>query len=86
MHIMRPLPEKETKMDKRYVTKYAVKTIVMFAAGDVISKALAANVPATQKLRANDAIGAVGGYVLSEKLAPTTDKLVDDFFDKRQAR
>lgn len=69
-------------MNKRVFTKFLAKTIVASAAGKAITKALLRSIPATERYNIAEISGAVGGWYISEKLEPTTDDLVDKFFDK----
>lgn len=74
-----------SELDKRKLAKYAAKTIVMGAASKAITKVLLAAIPQLNDTVA-DILGAVGGYVTSEKLEPQTDQLVDNAFDHFEAK
>lgn len=78
--------ERKRSMNKRLIVKYAAKTIVMSVAGSTITKTLIAAFPQSERYNIAEITGAIGGFVIGEKLEPTTDKLVDDFFDKREAK
>lgn len=73
-------------MSTRTLLKYVAKTIVMSTAGSIITKTLIAAIPQTERYNIADIAGAIGGFYAGEKLEPTTDKIVDDFFDKREAK
>lgn len=73
-------------LTKRTITKYAAKAVVMSVAGSAITKALLAAIPATSNYKIAEISGAVGGWVVSEKLEPHTDQLVDDFYDTVEAK
>lgn len=75
-----------SSFDKRKITKMVAKTVVMSAAGTAITKTLLATIPATKKLNAAEIIGAIGAWVVAEELEPHTDALVDDFYDRREAK
>lgn len=73
-------------MDKRTLAKVAAKLIVGTAAGNFITKTLQANAPATQNFKVAEMTGTLGGFVVSEKLEPHTNKLVDDLFNKYETK
>lgn len=72
-------------MDKRAITKWAVKMVVCTVIGSLITTTLETKLPATRKLHVADMTGALVGKIGGEKLETYTDKLVDDFFDRRAA-
>lgn len=73
-------------MNKRQIAKFAVKTVVQTIAGSAITKAVLAAIPASEQYHAAEIVGAVGGYVVGEELQPYTDKLVDNYADRLEAR
>lgn len=73
-------------MDKHSIAKTAVKIIVGTTVGSFVTKALLANVPATQRLKTAEMAGALTGAVVADKLTPVTDQFVDDMFARLAAR
>lgn len=73
-------------MDKRTISKYAVKIVVGTTVGSIVTRALIANAPKTEKLKVADMTGAVAGYVAQEQLSAYTDIWVDDFWNRIEAR
>lgn len=73
-------------MDKRQLAKTAAKIVVGTTVGSFVTKALIANIPPTEKLKAAEMTGLLVGAVTADKLQPFTDKIVDDFFDRREAK
>jgi len=72
-------------MDYRRITKIVAQVVVSTAIGAAIAKTTAANVPATQKFKLAEMVGGIGSMILSEKLQPYLDNMIDDFFDRREA-
>lgn len=70
-------------MNKREIAKTLVTTIVASVIGGVITKSLEATAPSTQKFKISAIAGSFGGWVVAEELTGRTDKMVDDFLDKR---
>lgn len=73
-------------MDKRQITKTAAKIVVGTTVGSFVTKALIANIPPSEKLKTAEMTGVLVGAVTADKLQPHTDKIVDDFFDRRNAK
>lgn len=73
-------------MDKRKIVKMIAQTVVTTAIGSAITKTLSTKVPPTQKLKMAEMSGTFGGWLIGEKLQPRIDKVIDDFFDRREAR
>jgi hypothetical protein len=72
-------------MTKRQIAKLAANIVVGTAIGSFVTKAILANAPATEKFKTAEMTGMLVGSVAASKLRPTTDKLVDDWFDRRTA-
>jgi hypothetical protein len=73
-------------MDKRDVGKAVVKVLVSTAVSSLTTKVLLTNIPATAKFKAADMAGMFAGWYVIEKYELQLDKIVDDFFDKRENR
>jgi hypothetical protein len=73
-------------MDTRHIAKIAAKIVVGTTVGSFVTKALIANIPQTEKLKTAEMTGLLVGAVTADKLQPFTDKLVDDYFDRRNAK
>lgn len=74
------------EFNKRNFTALVVRTVIQFAAADIIADALAKTAPKSEKLRMNEAAGQVGGYLVANAAGKHTDKLVDKAWDKIDAR
>ncbi len=72
------------KIDKRKLTKFVVNTTVISASTRLIVKTVHAIAPSTEDNLLVDIGAAVAGWYVGEKSEPITDKVVDDFFDKRE--
>jgi len=79
-------PERTIFMDKRTLSKYAAKLVVGTTVGSLVTKALIANAPKTEKYKVAEMTGAMAGYVAQEQMAPLTDAWVDDFWNRREAK
>ena len=73
-------------MNTRDFTKVVVQTVVSSTAAAAIANGLVVAVPKTKRFKIAEAAGAVGGWAISEEAKPYTDKLVDNLFDRREAR
>jgi putative Mn2+ efflux pump MntP len=75
-----------TEINKRTVTKFVVKSVVTVAVGSMITTTLSTRIPVSERFSVAEITGSVGGWMVANKLQPQTDKLVDDFYDKREAK
>jgi hypothetical protein len=73
-------------LNKRSITKTIAKTVTECAAAFLITRTLSKNVPASNRLKIASMAGSVGGWAIGAKLAPHIDRVVDEFFDRREAR
>jgi hypothetical protein len=71
-------------MNKRQIAKTFASIVVATVVGSFVTKSLIANAPVTEKLHAADMTGMLAGAVASNKLQPQTDKIVDNFFNRRE--
>lgn len=72
--------------DKRTVSKQVARLLVMLNVSSYVSNQLAERVPETKKAHANEVAGFVAGSVTVTKLGPTIDVMVDDFWNRREAK
>lgn len=73
-------------INKRTVSKFVLRALVASAAGGVVTKSLITVIPATDNYDIAEITGAVVGFIVSGNLTPQIDKLVDDFYDKREMK
>lgn len=73
-------------MNKRVITKFVAKLVVSTAVGSLVTKASATLVPVTQNYKIAEMSGAVAGWYVGEKLEPSLNLMVDNFYNKREAK
>jgi outer membrane lipoprotein SlyB len=70
-------------MDKPNLAKQTIKYVVGTFAGAFVKDTLENSIPATQKMHIAGIAGFMAGVVISEKLEPRINKIVDNFFATR---
>lgn len=73
-------------MDKRTVTKIAAKIVATHVLGTVITNALLANAPKTEKYKVAEIGGTVAAAVAVHQFEQNIDDMVDAWFDAREAK
>lgn len=73
-------------MDKRTIVKHVAKFAVAVGVGNVVTKALVANVPSTENYKVAEIAGMTAGAVVMTQFEADIDAAVDAWFDAREAK
>ena len=73
-------------MSQREIVKKIALIAAITAASAAITRTLSVKIPATNRMKAAEMIGSLGGWMLGEMAQPVMDKAVDAAFDRRELK
>jgi uncharacterized protein YcfJ len=79
-------PYERTIMTQREIAKKIAEIAISTAVGCVITRTLTSSVSATQKFKTAEMAGTFGGWYVGARIQPHVEKVIDDFFDRREAK